>query len=62
VTDDATNGYLFFPLRLLRAPLDGDQYKKVVASSKQNQNSEALGSAVHTDRVVADDFRFRADY
>jgi PAS domain-containing protein len=55
VTDDAPNGYLFFPLSLLRTRL-GD-YQETVLQSQRKQNSATLAKAVAADPVVADDFR-----
>jgi hypothetical protein len=54
ITDNAPDGFLFFPLNLLRTRLEGD-YHRIIDESRQNSYSRTLAAAVAADSVVADD-------
>jgi hypothetical protein len=54
LTDNEQNGFLFFPLNLLRTGLEKD-YRKICKESREIQRSTTLAKVVATDRAIADD-------
>jgi len=54
LTDNTPNGFLFFPLNLLRAHLEED-YQRIFNESKEESYSRTLAAVVATDQAIADD-------
>jgi PAS domain-containing protein len=54
LTDNAPDGFLVFPLNLLRTRLEGN-YQRIFDESRRNSYSRTLAAAVAADSAVADD-------
>jgi hypothetical protein len=55
ITDNAPEGYLFFPFSRLRTPIEHTQFLTIYTESQGHRPSQTLANAVASDPLIADD-------